>query len=75
MLFRSKALYGKPEQFEAQLAELRKATVANPTQASLQFLLAHQLWFSGERPEATKLFQDLAGRLKDPSAVEPFLRK
>ena len=73
--FHVKALYGKPEQFEAQLAELRKATTANPTQASLQFLLAHQLWFSGERPEATKLFQDLAGRLKDPGAVEPFLRK
>ena len=73
--FQVKGLYAKPEQFEAQLADLRKATAANPTQPSLQFLLAYQLWFSGERPEATKLFQDLARRLKDPSAVEPFLRK
>jgi tetratricopeptide (TPR) repeat protein len=74
--FNSKELYGRqPERFERQLADLRKALAAQPNEASLQFLLAYQLWFGGDRPEATNLFRLLADRLKDASAVELFLRK
>ena len=73
--FLAKEPFAKGELFEAQLVELRRAAAANPAQASLQFLLAYQLWFSGERDEATRLFQNLATRLKDVNAVMPFLRK
>ena len=73
--FKPKELFGKPERFEAQLTDLRKALAANPTQPALQFLLAHQLWFTGERVDAIKLFRDLATRLNDPRAIEPFLAR
>jgi hypothetical protein len=60
--------------FDMQLAELKNAFAAQTNEASLQFLLAYQLWFSGERAEATKLFRKLRDQLKDASVIEPFLK-
>jgi hypothetical protein len=73
--FRPKAMYGdQPARFDTQLADLRKAVAANPTEPALQFLLAYELWFGGDRVEAAKLFRDLADRVKDTAPVEPFLK-
>lgn len=69
-----RVLFGK-DRFDGMLADLRRSLVANPDSAALQFLLAHQLWFDGDRDESAKLFQRLAARLKDASVVEPFLAK
>ena len=71
---RPRDLFGG-ERFDGMLATLRKDQAANPDSLALQFLLAHQLWFAGDQPDAEKLFQALAGRLKDSSAVQPFLGK
>ena len=74
--FKPKDLYaGKTERFDAHLAALQKTLAANPNQPALQFLLAYQLWFAGERAEATRLFRNLATRVKDPAIVERFLKE
>ena len=73
--FKPKHLYGRlPVQFDVHVAELRKAVAANPNEVPLQFLLAYQLWFGGDRAEAKQIFRALEARLKDISAVEPFLK-
>jgi hypothetical protein len=74
--FKPKDLYvGKPARFDADVAALRKAAADNPDEPALQFLLAYQLWFSGDRPEAAKLFRTVAGKLKDPAVVARFLKE
>lgn len=74
--FNPKALYGdRPERFDAHLADLRKAAGANPAEPAVQFLLAYQLWFAGDREEAAKLFRAVAGRVTDAAEAERFLRE
>lgn len=73
--FKPKGMYGdQPTRFDTQLAELRKARAENPTEPALQFLLAYELWFGGDRVEAAKLFRDLAGRVKDTAPIDSFLK-
>lgn len=72
--FRPRELYGdQPEKFDLHLAELRKAVAANPDEPTLEFLLGYELWFTGDRPAAVKLFRTATKRLKDNGIVERFL--
>ncbi len=72
--FTPKPLYaGKPAKFDDHLRELRAAVAERPDDATLQFLLAHELWFTGGRDEATKLFRRLLPQVKEKSLVESYL--
>ncbi|HUR54286.1 MAG TPA: hypothetical protein VMZ71_09150 [Gemmataceae bacterium] len=73
--FRPKELYGaNAARFDAHVADLRLAAEANPAEPGLAFLLGYQLWFTGDRPAATKLFRAAAPRVKDATTIERFLR-
>ena len=73
-LFAPRSPYGAPDRFERHLGELREALRAQPNEASLQFLLAYQLWFGGYRDEARGRFRALNERLRDASAIAGFLK-
>jgi Flp pilus assembly protein TadD len=67
------ALYGdRPERFVVHLLALRKAAADNPNQATLEFLLGYELWFSGEKVEAAKLFRAAEKRLAAPGPIALF---
>lgn len=71
--FRADELYaGKADPFAGHLRELRKAVADNPGMVTLEFLLGYQLWFSGERAEADKLFRAAEKRLPDPGPLALF---
>lgn len=71
--FRANELYaGKAEPFAEHLRELKKAVADNPGMVTLEFLLGYQLWFSGERAEADKLFRAAEKRLPDPGPLALF---
>ena len=73
--FRPKDLYGTAAaRFDLHLTDLRQAADANPTEPGLAFLLGSQLWFTGDRPAATKLFRATAPRVKDAAVIDRFLR-
>jgi hypothetical protein len=67
-------LFGKPARFDGMLGDLKRAVEANPDALTLRFLLAHQLWFSGDRDAAKAIFTALAGRLKEADAIRAFLK-
>jgi tetratricopeptide (TPR) repeat protein len=72
--FTPKPLYtADPGAFDRHLAELKDAVERDPNNVTTRFLLAYQLWFTGERDVATKHFQHLAPRVKDKAMVEAFL--
>ncbi len=65
--------YGdNPERFTVHLTALKKAVAENPNQAALEFLLGYQLWFSGEKVEANKLFRAAERRLGMPGPIALF---
>lgn len=73
--FKPKELYGvNPGRFDDHLVALRAAVAANPRAAALRFLLAHQLWFGGDRAEAARLFRAVAAEVRDPTEAERFIR-
>ena len=73
--FRPKDLYGTAAaRFGTHLTDLRLAVEANPAEPGLTFLLGYQLWFTGDRPAATKLFRDAVPRVKDAAVIDRFLR-
>jgi hypothetical protein len=66
-------LYGdRPERFVLHLLALKKAMADVPDQATLEFLLGYELWFSGEKAEADKLFRAAEKRLPDPGPIALF---
>jgi tetratricopeptide (TPR) repeat protein len=66
-------LYGdRPERFFAHRFTLKKALADNPGQVTLEFLLGYQLWFSGEKAEADKLFRAAEARLPAPGPIALF---
>ncbi len=72
-LFDPARLYGeKPERFVLHLMALKKAQADNPGNATLEFLLGYQLWFSGDKDEAKKLFRTAEKRLPDPGPIALF---
>lgn len=62
-----------PARFDALLGELKHAAESNPESISLQFLLAHQLWFSGDRAAAKPIFETVAKPWKNADDVMRFL--
>jgi hypothetical protein len=67
------ALYGDhPARFFVHLLALRKAVDENPNQATLEFLLGYELWFSGDKVEANKLFRAAEKRLAAPGPIALF---
>lgn len=67
------ALYGdKPERFVLHLIALKKAHADNPNEATLEFLLGYQLWFSGDKAQADKLFRAAEKRLAAPGPIALF---
>ncbi|HEX3151885.1 MAG TPA: tetratricopeptide repeat protein [Gemmataceae bacterium] len=74
--FVSRELYWKnPELYNDHLKALRQAVADFPNDATLTFLLGHQLWFDGQRDEARGLFQKAATLAKGQTPAESFLGK
>lgn len=72
--FTPKPLYaGAPARFDEQLKDLRRAAADRPDDVTVQFLLGYQLWFNGERGEATRLFRRLAPAVKERNLIDAFL--
>jgi hypothetical protein len=66
-------LYGeRPERFVLHLFALKKALNENPTEATLEFLLGYELWFSGDKMEAEKLLRSAEKRLPAPGPIALF---
>jgi cytochrome c-type biogenesis protein CcmH/NrfG len=73
--FRASDLYlTQPKRLAADVADLKAAMAAAPTDSTLSFLYAHHLWFSGEREKAGELFAKLNDKVKEKELVEPFTR-
>lgn len=67
------ALYGAHrDRFDAQLAALKKALADNPGVPALEFLLGYELWFTGAKADADKLFRAAEKRFPDPAVVALF---
>jgi hypothetical protein len=66
-------LYGdKPERFVLHLIALKKTVADNPGQVTLGFLLGYQLWFTGDKAEANRLFRAAEAGLPDPGPFALF---
>jgi hypothetical protein len=63
---------GHPDRFDAQLAALKKALAGNPGVPELEFLLGYELWFTGAKADADKLFRAAEKRLADPAVLALF---
>jgi len=71
--FDPKEPYGaNPAAHAEQLAELRRVVAANPGEPTLEFLLAYQLWFIGEKAEARKWLTAAEKRLASPGPIALF---
>jgi hypothetical protein len=60
-------------EFAAHLKRLEAEVAAQPNQPTLLFLLAHQLWFDGRRPDALALFQRARPLTQDRTYIDVFL--
>jgi tetratricopeptide (TPR) repeat protein len=73
--FRPDDLYlTQPKRLAADVADLKAALDAAPTDSTLAFLYAHHLWFSGDKKRAGQLFRQLADKVKDRELVEAFVK-
>jgi thioredoxin-like negative regulator of GroEL len=73
--FRASDLYlANPKRLASDVADLKAAMAAAPTDSTLSFLYAHHLWFSGEKEKATELFAKLKDKVKEKELVEPFVK-
>jgi tetratricopeptide (TPR) repeat protein len=59
--------------FDAHLKRLDAAVTTQPNNATLLFLMAHQLWFDGQRKDALALFQRAKPLTKDSTYIDAFL--
>lgn len=67
------ALYGAHrDRFDAQLAALKKAVADNPGVPELEFLLGYELWFTGAKADADKLFRAAEKGLPNPAVLALF---
>jgi thioredoxin-like negative regulator of GroEL len=69
-----RTLFGKAERFDGLFGDLKRSRDGNPDSLALQFLVAHQHWFAGDRDAAKAAFARLADRLNDPDVVKAFLK-
>lgn len=73
--FRTADLYlANPKRLAEDSADLKAATDANPTDRTLAFLYAHQLWFGGEKAKAGQLFAELKDKVTEKELVEAFVK-
>ena len=71
--FAPAVLHGdRPERFVLHLIALKKAVADNPGQPALEFVLGYQLWFSGDKAEADRLFRAAEKRLPAPGVIALF---
>ncbi|HJZ57350.1 MAG TPA: hypothetical protein VKE74_20445, partial [Gemmataceae bacterium] len=74
--FRPRDLYGTtPDRFDVHITALRKALAENPGDPTLQFLLGYELWFGGNRAEATELFRAADRGAKGNPLIGRFLKE
>ncbi len=73
--FESRDPYGKkPALFDDHLAALRKAVAAFPDDATLAFLLGHELWFDGKVDEARTVLHKAQKLGNDATPVGVYLK-
>lgn len=73
--FRASDLYlAQPKKLVTDVADLKAALDANPTDHTLAFLYAHHLWFAGDRAKAVELFRTLKDKVKENDVVGSFTR-
>lgn len=71
--FASRDLYWKkPEVFDDHLKALQQAVAEFPQDATLTFLLGHQLWFDGKKDEAKRLILKARQLGKEQTPAEAF---
>ena len=72
--FEPRKLYGKQEQvFDEHLTQLRTTMIDHPNDASLSFLLGHQLWVDGKKDEAKTHLQKAKDGPRGSSPAEMFV--
>jgi hypothetical protein len=64
---------GRDVEYADHMKRLTEAVAAAPNHPTLLFLVAHQLWFDGQRKDALALFQRVRPLTKDPSFIDAFL--
>jgi len=73
--FQPRALYGdQAGDFQRHLGALAEQVGRNMNDESLLFLLAYQLWFDGQRAEATLLFERAGALAHDTTLIDRFLK-
>jgi hypothetical protein len=67
---------GRDPEYGEHLKRLADAVAANPNNATLLFLVAHQLWFDGQRKDALALFQRARplAEVQDRPFIDAFLQ-
>jgi tetratricopeptide (TPR) repeat protein len=73
--FRADELYlAHPKRQATDVADLKAAMEASPTDTTLAFLYAHHLWFAGDKAKAGELFRTLKDKVKDQEVLSPFVK-
>jgi hypothetical protein len=68
-----RSAYGDPSEFSRQLGQLESYLAAHPEDTNARFLLAYNLYFSGQKDRAREEFSKLAGANPLDKAPELFL--
>ena len=64
---------GRDVEYAEHMKRLTDAVAASPNHPTLLFLVAHQLWFDGQRKDALALFQRTRPLTADPAFIDAFL--
>jgi len=67
-------LYKNHQDFTDHLNRLEDIVAMEPDNADFLFLLAHQMWFDGQRNRAVALFRQARALTADPTFIDMFLR-
>jgi hypothetical protein len=67
-------LYKNHQDFADHLNRLEDIVAMQPDNADFLFLLAHQMWFDGQRNRAVALFRQARAITADPTFIDIFLR-
>ena len=65
-------MYGGPDAFTVQLADLARSIKANPQNKTTMYLLGYQLFVTGEKDKAKAILESVARQDADDSYVKPF---
>lgn len=67
-------LYKNHQDFADHLNRLEDIVATQPQDADFLFLLAHEMWFDGQRNRAVALFRQARALTADPTFIDMFLR-